>query len=214
MKNIILKNQKNPLILAASLMLLMSPLTSSFVQAHGIQNNTSTGQKVENAIDDASITAAIKSKIMVNFKINAMNVNVDTEHGVVSLNGTAQNATEKKQIGIVAKDTEGVLKVKNNLIISKDSNVNPQTLSAKVESGVDNLDHSKNDDLITTRVEHKLSASKANKEDDISVTTHEGVVTLSGTVKSDTNREMIIHQTSVIKGVKKVISTDLTVKKD
>ena len=48
-----------------------------------------------------------------------MKIDVDTNNGVVTLNGTISNAAERRRALEIARDTDGVKSVKDNLKIGK-----------------------------------------------------------------------------------------------
>ena len=82
------------------------------------------GQKVEAgaasvgaALDDAGITAGVKTELIKAPEISALQIDVDTKGGVVTLNGTVPSESVKTQAGDIAKAVKGVSSVANNLEI-------------------------------------------------------------------------------------------------
>jgi hyperosmotically inducible periplasmic protein len=82
---------------------------------------TVTGKKSHETIgakiDDASITARIKSSLLFHRSTHAIATKVKTQKGVVTLHGEARNAAEKDLVGRLAGDTEGVQRVDNRMTI-------------------------------------------------------------------------------------------------
>ncbi len=76
-----------------------------------------TATTVVEAIDDASITALVKSTLLYHRSTSALNTNVETSDGVVKLGGTARNASEKELATKVVKDVYGVKSVVNNMAV-------------------------------------------------------------------------------------------------
>ncbi len=74
-----------------------------------------TTNKAGQAIDDAAITASIKSKLIADDELKAIDINVDTSKGVVTLTGAAPNAKAVARATTIARATNGVSDVKNNL---------------------------------------------------------------------------------------------------
>jgi hyperosmotically inducible periplasmic protein len=66
---------------------------------------------------DAAITAKVKSSIIAEPDIEAMNINVDTVNGVVTLRGTVHSSAESDRVEEIARTTEGVKSVDNKLDI-------------------------------------------------------------------------------------------------
>lgn len=71
--------------------------------------------QVGQAIDDTSITAAVKSKYLLDDTLKGLQISVDTVQGVVSLTGTVQNDAAKELATQIAQGTEGVVRVDNQL---------------------------------------------------------------------------------------------------
>jgi osmotically-inducible protein OsmY len=68
-------------------------------------------------IDDASITAQVKSSLMAHRSTSALHTHVSTVDGVVTLRGIAKNAAEKSLVTKLANDINGVTSVINNMTI-------------------------------------------------------------------------------------------------
>jgi len=69
------------------------------------------------AIDDASITAQVKSSLLAHRSTSAMKTKVQTDNGVVTVSGVAKNAAEKSLVTKLAEDINGVKSVVNNMTI-------------------------------------------------------------------------------------------------
>ena len=68
-------------------------------------------------IDDASITALVKTTLLYHRSTSALNTKVVTKRGVVTLSGMGGNAAELKLATKVASDVYGVKSVKNLMTI-------------------------------------------------------------------------------------------------
>jgi hyperosmotically inducible periplasmic protein len=77
-----------------------------------------TSEKVEQTVDDAAITTAVKAKLAADKIKTLVRVSVDTVDGVVTLTGTVETANEKKHAQDLARGSKGVSKVVNNLQIA------------------------------------------------------------------------------------------------
>ncbi len=69
-------------------------------------------------IDDASITAQVKSSLMSHRSTSALKTKVETTDGVVALSGIARNAAEKSLVTKLVTDINGVTSVINNMTIA------------------------------------------------------------------------------------------------
>ena len=74
---------------------------------------------VKETLGDGALTAKIKSKLAVKKDAPALGVNVTSNKGVVTLNGQVESEAEKKNVEKIARDTEGVKNVVNNLGVAK-----------------------------------------------------------------------------------------------
>ena len=69
-------------------------------------------------IDDASITAQVKSSLMSHRSTSAIKTKVETTDGVVTVSGTAKNDAEKSLVTKLINDINGVVSVVNNMTIA------------------------------------------------------------------------------------------------
>lgn len=69
-------------------------------------------------IDDASITAQVKSSLLSHRSTSAIKTKVQTSDGVVTVSGTAKNDAEKSLVTKLATDINGVISVINNMTIA------------------------------------------------------------------------------------------------
>lgn len=75
----------------------------------------SSNVSVEEQIDDAAITASVKSKLAADPEVSAHNIDVDTNEGVVTLSGRVDDGAERSEAEQLARGTDGVKRVINNL---------------------------------------------------------------------------------------------------
>ncbi len=76
-----------------------------------------TGKSAGRNVDDASITTAVKAKLATSHVTSLTRIGVDTDNGVVYLNGIVPTSAEKSEAARVADSVSGVRKVVNNLQI-------------------------------------------------------------------------------------------------
>ena len=70
-------------------------------------------------VDDASITAQIKTTLLFHKSTHAIATTVVTRNGVVTLRGKAQNGAEKDLVTKLAEDISGVKSVNNRMTVRK-----------------------------------------------------------------------------------------------
>jgi hyperosmotically inducible protein len=67
--------------------------------------------------DDGAITTAVKSKLIADRDVKALDVNVDTYDGVVTLRGQVHTASQRDTAERIARESKGVKSVKNELTV-------------------------------------------------------------------------------------------------
>ncbi len=83
-----------------------------------VVNDIQVGDKhVATTVDDAFITTKIKSKLTVSGDVNPFNIDVDTQNGVVTLSGRVTKPEAKAEAERIARETEGVREVHNNITV-------------------------------------------------------------------------------------------------
>lgn len=68
-------------------------------------------------VDDRTITAAVKAKLIEDPTTGGLSINVDTLNGAVALSGFAKSSAERQQAENIARSTRGVREVRNNLVV-------------------------------------------------------------------------------------------------
>jgi hyperosmotically inducible periplasmic protein len=149
-------------------------------------------------VDDASITAAIKNKLLWSKYASALTTDVDTTWGRVKLKGTANDAAAKTAAGNLARNTQGVRSVDNQLVVD----VNKPKGETSVAQDVA-------DAWITMKVKSTFGYSSNVDGSDIQVSTADGVVTLRGTVETGVEQALAIDLAGNVRGVKSVVSGEL-----
>jgi len=76
-------------------------------------------RSVGEVIDDASITAQIKSVLLTHRSTSAIKTKVTTRDGVIILSGTAKNQAEKDLVTKLASDIHGAKSVVNNMEVKE-----------------------------------------------------------------------------------------------
>ena len=78
-----------------------------------------TGQSAGEYVDDSTITASVKSKLVADKVANFTRVDVGTTNRVVAPNGIVESSEQKSRAEELAKQVSGVRAVRNNLQIQK-----------------------------------------------------------------------------------------------
>jgi hyperosmotically inducible periplasmic protein len=158
---------------------------------------TRTQKSVGETVDDAAVTAMVKSALIADPATEARNINVDTRRGVVQLNGFVESANGRTRAVKVANGVEGVTKVENNLRLQGEE----RSVGAVIDDGA-----------ITTAVKAGLLANPVTNGLAIKVETRGGRVELGGWVDSASERDEAGRITAAVSGVRSVTNS-LDIKK-
>ena len=76
------------------------------------------GKSVGDTIDDATITAQVKTSLLNDSQVGGLRIDVDTFKGVVTLSGAVKSAAERDKAVTLARQVKGVTDVKSTLQIT------------------------------------------------------------------------------------------------
>jgi len=94
-------------------LLVSIAFVTALVGCAGTQTRESSGQYV----DDSVITTKVKAAIFNEPSLKVFQINVETFKGEVQLSGFVDSAQSAAKAGEVARSVQGVVSVKNNLIV-------------------------------------------------------------------------------------------------
>ncbi|MCK7592597.1 BON domain-containing protein [Pseudomarimonas salicorniae] len=171
---------------------------------------------VGQVIDDSTITASIKTKLMDDERTEAFDINVTTKSGVVTLKGGADSEAARDVATHIARTTEGVVSVDNRIVVAPEGSLarreaNTATLSGEARAEAAELGEKSKDAWLTTKVKSQLLAEDDVDGSKINVETKNEVVHLSGVIESDTMKAMAIRIAENTEGVRDVDAKRLKV---
>jgi hyperosmotically inducible periplasmic protein len=83
-----------------------------------IGEKVATGaSQAEQALANGALTTKIKSKMALDDTVKALDINVDTANGVVTLTGTVNSQAERTRAVQLARETSGVTSVNDRLSV-------------------------------------------------------------------------------------------------
>lgn len=135
---------------------------------------------------DAGITTAIKSRLAADDEVKAYQIDVDTREKIVTLSGTVDTARAKTRAVEIARLEKGVFQVTDNITVSPSAPPVPTDAS------------------LTAAVKAKLAAESSLSGLKIIVDTLNGVVTLSGDVRSQADKDVAVRLARETAGVREV----------
>ncbi len=196
-------------------------LAAAVVLALGACGATTTTAKsgtrsVATAVDDATITGSVKTKLLADERTKGFDINVDTARGVVTLTGGADSRMSRNTAGALAASATGVVRVDNQLKVAaagseRRQDLNTATASGEVREAMDESGDGIDDGWITTKVKSQLLADPDTKGLNIMVETHANIVHLSGKAATTASRNQAISIARGTKGVRSVDASGLSV---
>jgi hyperosmotically inducible periplasmic protein len=195
------------------------------------------GQKTVEVVTDAEITTAVKTKLLADKTVGGLKIDVDTSDGVVTLTGPVNSGVERAAALKIARNTKGVKSVKNKLVMDTAATTGRTDKDDKLKVEIkddtkDARDKAKEkagqakdatkdaagkardvtaDAAITSAVKTKFLADTLVGGLKIDVDTKDGIVTLTGPVRSAAEKAEAIRLAKTTTGVKSVVDK-LTIK--
>jgi hyperosmotically inducible protein len=182
-------------------------LTAGLLMGALLFSTASYGQgKSDQPVSDTVITTKVKALYAKDKDVSFRTVEVKTVNGVVHLSGTAKSQAEADKAASLARDVEGVKSVTNEIRVAAASAPAPAAEKPAKDrpATAKGSDHPIDDSVITTKVKARLVKDKQVHARDIEVKTVNGVVELSGTVRSKREASKAASLARNVKGVKSV----------
>lgn len=139
-------------------------------------------------LDDATITAKVKSELIAEKNVKARNIDVDTVAGVVVLSGYVDSRQEADRAGQLARTVPGVVRVKNELRVG----------SRTMGQGLD-------DAVLSSKIKARLMEEPGVKSLNIDVDVYSGSANVTGTVPNQETRRKVLNLIRSIEGVRGVV---------
>lgn len=90
-------------------------LAGIFLCSTPLLESCSSTQPVGEQMSDSSITSRVKAKFIGDNDVNSRDISVETNEGVVYLTGRVQSSEQRDEAERIARNTDGVKKVVNNI---------------------------------------------------------------------------------------------------
>jgi len=151
-----------------------------------------TDNKWEKGAKDAWIDGKAEATLLFNGNLDSFDINTDVKDGNVVLTGKVENSVDKKLAEELVANIEGVVSVDNKLTIVADDDMDSD-LSDDAEDAVDEGTSELTDAKIATVIKTRLLMDTDISGFDIDVDVENGVVTLTGEVDSDAERDLAVE---------------------
>jgi len=188
-------------------------------------------ERAGGAAGDAWITSKIQSRYFADSDVKGRNIDVDTSNGVVTLKGTVNSHSERNQAVAIARNTDGVREVRDQLQMMPGSHDVRGTVGReaskvgreadkvgekvgreagkageKVSHEARNAGQHIEDAWITAKIQSKYFANPDIKSRKVDVDTKNGAVTLNGAVGTPADRDLAMNLARETDGVTKVVN--------
>lgn len=138
--------------------------------------------------DDSTISTKVKAALIDDPNVKGRKIDVDTVEQIVTLTGVVDTEEESKRAAEIAQKVSYVKEVRNFLQVGK------KTFGEVVD-----------DRLLASKIKAKLIAEKDIRSLNIDVDSEMRIVTLTGVVKNESQRERVVKIAEDTLGVAKVV---------
>jgi osmotically-inducible protein OsmY len=145
------------------------------------------------ANSDAWLSEKVKATLLFHRSVSASKTEVYVNEGIVTLRGEAASEAQKELTTEYAKDVEGVKEVKNEMTVSKTSEMTMARVGGKID-----------DASITAQVKITLLFHRSTSALSTKVETNDGVVTVYGKASNAAEKDLVNKLVNDINGVKSV----------
>jgi hyperosmotically inducible protein len=81
------------------------------------EKTAEAAKAAQHALSDGGLTAKIKAKMALDDTVKALDLNVDTTDGVVTVTGKVRSTAERERALALARETDGVRRVVDHTVI-------------------------------------------------------------------------------------------------
>jgi hyperosmotically inducible protein len=155
---------------------------------------------------DDELQTKVENRLAHDPQLRDNQVSVSVDEGIVKLDGKVDNAGEKSRATRLAMSA-GAKRIENNLELEtpRSQTSTGGDLETKAKSAAHQVGKEVSDTWITSKVKTEIALAKGLDGSDISVDTNQNaVVTLTGTVPNETERQRALVVTRAVTGVREV----------
>jgi len=184
---------------------LISMIVATTLTTAAYAGDMDTDNKWEKGAKDAWIDGKAEATLLFNGNLDSFDINTDVKNGNVVLTGKVENSVDKKLAEELVANIDGVTSVDNKLTVVSDKDMEGD-MSDDMEEGVEEGTSELTDAKIATVIKTRLLMDTDISGFDIDVDVENGVVTLTGEVDSDAERDLAVEIAKNASDVKDVES--------
>jgi osmotically-inducible protein OsmY len=199
-----MKHALIPVVLGAA---LFSGACSREQANEARETTQQAAQTTVSAADDAWTTTKVEAKFFGSPEVKGRHIDVTTDGGVVTLQGRVDTEAVKQQALALARETDGVREVRDQLEVAPagtaatTGSTPPPAGSGAAAPAMPGAPEVGGSTWTTTKIQAQYFADADVKGRDIDVTTRNGVVTLSGRVDTEAQRQKAVQIARQTEGV-------------
>lgn len=156
--------------------------------AFGGYKGATDKRSVGTMFDDSVISSTVKTKMIADEFVKARHIDVDVLNGVVYLIGVVESSSQKRMAGDIARGVDGVKGVENQLLVGK-------TTAGQIL----------NDTILTSKIRTELIKTPDISSTNIDVDTNNNIVTLTGIVASEKEKNKVMQIVQKVSGKRQII---------
>jgi len=178
------------------------------MEQQGAHNNNKDEQYTDSKIRDAWLDGKLELAYAVNRHLNPFTIDTKLVDGVAYLTGTVESEIDKELAELIAVGIDGIHEVKNNLVVDKKAV--PAKSGEEGEQAMQDSNQERSfaqwfdDATVTAMVKSSLLSNSETEGLKINVDTNYDVVTLSGTVSSNEEKDLAGQVAENTEGVREV----------
>lgn len=184
---------------------LISMIVATTLTTAAYAGDMDTDNKWEKGAKDAWIDGKAEATLLFNGNLDSFDINTDVKNGNVVLTGKVENSVDKKLAEELVANIDGVTSVDNKLTVVSDKDMEGD-MSDDMKDTVDEGTSELTDAKIATVIKTRLLMDTDISGFDIDVDVENGVVTLTGDVDSDAERDLAVEIAKNASDVKDVES--------
>ena len=206
-----------PVLLAATVSFASAQEGAKQQARETTQDVKDAAKKTGNAISDSWITLKVHSQFIPEDTLSDSDIDVDTKSGVVTLNGTVMSEAGKARAIAIAKATDGVNSVTDNLKVGPAADMTASAKAAGEKAGDKARDvagttgKAVTDGWIKSKIASQFVTEDVLDKSDIDIDISKGAVELNGAVRT---MEAKNKATAIVKGTDGVKSVQNNLKVD
>tara|TARA_B100000700_G_scaffold51350_1_gene54604 strand:- start:29 stop:691 length:663 start_codon:yes stop_codon:yes gene_type:complete len=184
---------------------ILSMIVATSLTTAAYAGDMDTDNKWEKGAKDAWIDGKAEATLLFNGNLDSFDINTDVKNGNVVLTGKVENSVDKKLAEELVANIDGVTSVDNKLTVVADNDMHSD-MSDDMEEGLEEGTSELTDAKIATVIKTRLLMDTDISGFDIDVDVENGVVTLTGEVDSDAERDLAVEIAKNASDVKDVES--------